>query len=135
MNPLLKIIYAINRWLALVSARFIRFYAGLNVLIRKKMNSRRWNISKQFKYELSSSCESSIKPYFGTGYKSCLPAYSLIIKKCRQPMVIYSALKYTIVLNENMVGSAISRGDRYQLNSICIIYISECQNNMSDVGN
>lgn len=49
-------------------------------------------------------------------------------------MVIYSALKYTIVLNENVVGSAISRrpipAEFYR-----IIYISECQNNMSDVGN
>lgn len=49
-------------------------------------------------------------------------------------MVIYAALKSTIVLNENMVGSAISRrpvpAEFYRIR-----YIPECQNNMSDVIN
>lgn len=49
-------------------------------------------------------------------------------------MVIYAALKSTIVLNENTVGSAISRrpvpAEFYRIR-----YIPKCQNNMPDVIN
>lgn len=48
-------------------------------------------------------------------------------------MVIYAVLKSTIVLNENTVGSAISRPVAAEFYRIR--YISECQNNMPDVIN
>jgi len=84
---------------ALVSTRCRILCAGLNVRIRKGRTAVAGIFPNGLNNELSLCYESSIKLYHGAGYKSCPSAYSLIIKKCWQPMVIYAVLKSTNVLN------------------------------------